>query len=306
MRISSLLLITLLLSGCEFWFDNFTKQGEVAVYLSSSPRAELSGVTLTITQIEIQHSAGQWHTLDISSNINQKNLQHVSSDAPLLMAQQENLPEGEYTRLRVSFNTPAGETIARDSGGLFNLYAANTLSVDITPRFKINKDQKRDLLATLDFQRALAEYEDDNEWYYRLETQALRVTPRNEGYIYGNITDAAWQPLDCNEAEFSDNNERLGGYVYVYQDKQQELHKLTDLQLDNDQAPIATAAVIADESDSSKQQYRFSPLPEGDYIVAITCHGERDHPSGHNNDVLISTGKKLSVTGTSNQRMDFN
>jgi len=305
-RIFFILLITLLLSGCEFWFDNFTKQGEMAIYLSSSPRAELSDVTLTITQIEVQHSAGQWHTLNVESNIHQNNLQHLSPSQPLLIAQQNNLPEGEYTRLRVSFNTPAGEAMARDSGGIFALYAANTLSVDITPRFNINKDQKRDLLATLDFQHALAEYEDDSERYYRLETQALRITPRNMSYIYGDITDTAWQPLDCNEVTFSDNNERLGSYVYVYQDKQQELDKLTDLQLNNDQAPIATAAVVANESDSSKQQYRFSSLPEGDYIVALTCHGERDHPNARNDDVLTSVGQKLSITGTNNQRINFN
>lgn len=306
MRILSILLITLLLSGCEFWFDNFAKQGPISVYLSSVPRAELSDVTLTITQVEVQHSAGQWHTLNVENNISQDNLQHLPPDKPLLLAQQDDLPEGEYTRLRVSFDTPAGEAITRNNGGLFNLYAANTLDVDIASQLKLKKDQERDLLATLDLQRALTEYDDVNEWYYRLEAQALRAISRDAHYIHGDIAETIWQSLDCDEAEFTDNDERLGSYVYLYQDEGQELDNLADLQLSNNQTPIATAVVTANESDTGTQHYRFSPLPEGDYILALTCHGERDHPSTHNSDVFISTGKKLSVTGTSNQRLNFN
>lgn|GEM_PF-2541781 len=306
MRLLFFLLITSLLSGCEFWFDNFTKQGEASVYLSTVPRAELSEVTLAISQIEMQHSAGQWHTLAVKNNSSSKNLQQIPPNNPLLIAQQDKLPAGEYKRLRISFDASSGKVIARDNGGFFNVDTVGTLSVDIASGFNLKRDQQADLLLTLDLQHALVKYESDNNWFYRLEAQALRAVPLNAAYIYGHIQQAAWQSLECDTAEFTDTDELVNSYVYLYKDNDQERDELLDLQLTNTQAPIATAAVMANGSDTSKQQYRFSAIPEGRYILALTCHGERDHPSVHNSDVVISKGNRVNFGGSSNQRVNFN
>lgn len=293
MRTILSLFIILLLSGCEFLFGNFDKQGEVEIYATSVPRAELSQAQLSITGIELQHSAGQWHTLKVEDNLQPINLQHISPDDPLLLAQQDKLPEGEYTHVRLHFDNLAGEATVRSTGGVFPLYTTNNLSAEIHPRFTLKKDGKETLLAALDLHKALAYYEDDAEWYYRLESTALAATPKNTGYLYGHIAEEAWQNLDCEEAQFGDNDERINSYVYLYQDRQQNVDQLPDLQLNQAEAPIATAAVM--EQENGQTSYRFAPMPSGDYLIALTCHGEQDHPNWQDKEVLISTGERLRL-----------
>lgn len=305
MRLLYLLMLILPLSGCDFWFDNFNKKSEVALFVSSTPRTELEAVEININKIELQHSAGQWHPLPLNQELRGRNLQNITSATPLQIAQQDTLPKGEYTKIRVHFIPPAGLAHNRKTNGRFDVFTANEITVDIEPRLRLQEDKQSQLLLAFDFQQALAYYEDDYEWYYRLEHQGLHATPRDSQYFYGDINESAWQSLGCNAQDWTENNERIGSYVYLYRDSNQNIDALSDVIINNTNAPVATAVAVAKNSDAQQSQYRFSPMPSGHYILALTCHGDNDHPLAHNPDVLVTRGKKVQLTEGSNFRLNF-
>lgn len=305
MRTLFLLLLILPLSGCDFWFDSFDKKSDVSLFISSTPRTSLDIVELTINKIELQHSAGQWHTLTLNHELKERNLQTITSENPLLIASGSALPKGEYIKVRLYFDTPAGTTNTRQTNGQFEVFASNDITLEIEPRLHLVEGEKSELLLTIDFQHGLAYYEDDYDWYYRLEPQSLRAMPRDTQYFYGSISENTWKNLGCDTPEFTENNERLGSYVYLYRDKDQDLNKLSDLIINNTDAPVATALAIVTNTDTQQSKYRFAPTPSGRYILALTCHGDDDHPNVHNVDVVISQGEKVQLKAKNNYRLDF-
>lgn len=306
MRFLYLLILILPLSGCDFWFDNVDKKSEVALFVSSTPRTGLDTVEINVSDIELQHSAGQWHSLTLNQELRGRNLQEITNATPLQIASKDNLPEGDYTKIRVRFPAPAGLAHTRKTNGQFDVFITNEITVNIEPKLRLQEDKRSELLLAFDFQQALAYYEDDYEWYYRLEHQGLRATPRDSQYFYGNISESAWQSLGCNASELTENNERIGSYVYLYQDKNQNIDELSDVIINNTNAPVATAVAVAKNSDTQQSQYQFSPMPSGHYILALTCHGENDHPIANNPDVLVTRGKKAQLTESNNHRLNFN
>lgn len=305
MRLFFLLGIIALLSGCELWFDNVNKQGDVELYLSTVPRAEVSDTFLTITKAELQHNAGQWHELTLEKDLSQRNLQRIHITKPLRIANAKNIPKGRYTTLRLTFPVPAGRSVRRDTGGTFNTTISSTVEIPITPEFSIAKGETSSLLLPLDFQKNLAFYEDEYDIHYEIEASQLSAIAMEAGRISGRISENALNNLNCESTTLTTNNEREGAYVYLYKDSGQSLDTLADIMLGAQESPVATAAIKATD-EGNTYEYHFAPQPQGDYVLALTCDGLKDHPLYKNTTVKLSEGIRVKVPARGETTVNIN
>lgn len=302
MRFFFLTLLITLTSGCEIWYDARHQQGDVRVQMAASPQAELSAAYLSIARVEVQHTAGQWHQVPLNERNQETNWQNTSLDNPVALARSKQLPEGRYHAIRIFFHRTDGSAERHADGAQFALYTSDVYTAELAEPLRVDGRHKSDILVWLDLQRSLSFYSDTNENYYRLDNPGIYAYSQNAGHIHGTIGTQRWANLNCPTPQYSQHNQLLGAYAYIYRNQRQNLSQLLDLQ-PNDQAPIMSSPVY--QRSNGEFYYRTPPLPSGNYIVALTCNGQADQPQSNDHaTVPISIG--ISVRLNSNTGFTIN
>lgn len=283
----------MLTAGCEIWYDSRHQDGDLRILIAASPQAELSNVQLSIERVEVQHNAGQWHRVPLNSISSSTNWQEIKLDSPLQLARSNSLPTGHYQAIRVFFSPNTGTAERHSDNWQFPLYTSNVYTAKLNEPLRVDTGRNSEVLVWLDLQRSMAFYEDTNENYYRLDSPGLYAYSNNAAYIYGDISDHHWDRRQCPSPDFGPQNQLLGAYAYIYENNRQDITQLPDLQLNNHDAPIMSSPIY--QHSSGGFYYNTPPLKQGNYIVALTCHGRLDDPYNSNSGVHIGTGLTVQL-----------
>jgi hypothetical protein len=246
-------------SGSSCSFFGISGDAEVTVDLSSAAPADRAIVQLvaSVRGLEFQKSDGSTEEL-LFRDTEAVDFMSLDGTSPLRMFTDEELPEGEYTGVRLLLDMDDAEDafVTLDSGEDFDLlpsaggYAAIDFSVD-------DDSEDASLTLTLDMRLSLSFDDLDDEFTL---TPYLRSAPSDDaGQIAGSV--AANCPSGTSLADAA---------VYLFEGDVEP-----DDRDNSGVEPYATAPVVSSQL-GTQFGYVFRSVAEGDYTIALTCRGDEE------------------------------
>ena len=261
--LTALLAISALLVGCE---------GAVTVDLSTEApaRREIQQVVVSIVGLEFRTSGGGTQRLEFRDSTSFDLLDSVDGN-PLRMFTDEELPDDQYTGVRLLFDTDdEGAQVVTLNGGVFPIVYADGQYADVNFEVDENDSSNESLVLTIDLRQSLTFDDDENE--YTLTPVLRSVRTEDAGQISGTVT------ISCPGS----SSLVTGGAVYLFRGED-----VTPDDVDRTGVePFATTAVTNPVGGTGGYTLRF--IPEGDYTVAATCRGNEEDPA--DNDELDFRG----------------
>jgi hypothetical protein len=227
--------------------------------------------------IEFERSDGGTESIELT-NAEAIDLMAFVSGDPIRLLTDEDLPEGNYTGVRLKFD-------ADDTDNAFvidGIGSERTLSIedgeyaDIDFNVAEDESSSESLTLTLDLRLSLSANEQDE---YHL-APVLRSIPTDQaGAIQGIVTAA------CLSEDLGEN----APAVYLFEGQDVTADDFDDGQ---DVEPFATAPVLL-TTDQFTYELRF--IPEGSYTIALACNGAEEDPT---------TDEDLDFQATQNIELD--
>lgn len=305
MRILIFLLLATLTSGCELWFDDDqSKKGDLIFETATSPKGELSSVSLPIDKIEIQHSADQWHELTLKDSSIDTNIQKHKATDHKKLTEKTKLPKGKYKNLRIRFAEPVSFVTQRQDEFQFELALPNEIVVPLDNTIKISNEESQTAQLWWDLSKSLARVEDNDFIRYEFTSeQAVQVFSEKGATVSGDISPSALSDLSCDSSTDDKTDHLLNGYVYVFNDDNEDAPH--DIGPGTNEDVLITLPVYLDKKANGEQYYYQSPkLAEDKYQLAFTCGDEFDHPN-FDNDISFSSVQKLNLKSSTQQTVNF-
>lgn len=244
--------------------------GQVTADLATDVPADrdIDQVNITLAGLEFRKADGTVKTLAFRAGEPVNLMDYLISfdHTPLRVFTNEELPEGRYTGVRLAFDTdPADDDEVVDvDGASTSLVLAEGNYADFDFSVDDNESSSESVTLTLDLRQSLSLNSADDE--YTLQPYLRSVSTRDAGEINGSvvITCPVSQPL----AE--------GGAVYLFQGSDVVPDDRDDIGVE----PYATTEIYPTQT-AGQFAYQLRYLPAGDYTIAVTCRGDAEDPSTH-------------------------
>lgn len=251
--------IALLLTGCEGTFT-----ADLSVGAPADP--DIAEVRATLRGLEFETSGGGTRKLDFRDG-ELVDLMEYTDGSPLRLFTDEPLPDGDYTGVRLLFESDTDVTVVDAAGGEFDGQLEQGEFADLS--FSVQEDERsqESFVLTLDLRRSLAFDEGTDE--YTLEPVLLAVATEKAASV-GGLVD-----LDCPTGNTAARN----GAVYAYPGRDVVPDDVDGAGVE----PIASARIESPVGTVTRR-YELRDLPPGDYTLAPTCRADEDEPAA--NDAL--------------------
>lgn len=254
------LLGTVALVGCEG-----TVTLDMATMTAADP--QISGVFVELDGVELQGSSGT-ETIRFDDPVEIDLLDFVDGNVFRLFTDEE-LPDGRYTGARLLFDQDDEEddAVTLFDGDVLEINTVEGAVADVA--FTVDKDDssREDIVLTLDVRQSLSF--NDNTNVYTLTPVVRGVRTEDSGDIFGNVT------RDCpNASPLAE-----GGAVYLFAGRD----RTPDDRDGRDEEPYLTTRVEIQGGVTALPQYIFDFIPDGDYTIAFTCHGDEDDAATDDN-----------------------
>jgi hypothetical protein len=242
--------LALLLGGCEARFT-----ADLATDAPADPG--IAAVQVNLLGLEFRKDDGNSTTMEFRSGelVDLLDLQDLD---PLRLFTDEQLPAGQYTGVRLLFDSDEDDNVVTAGTADFPLLLAegNFAEVD----FKVEDEERSEetLTLMLDLRQSLTFDDADDE--YTLTPRLRAVATGDAARIEGNVT--AICPLGTSLL--------TGGAVYLFSGEDVEPDDLDGV----DAEPFATTRVV--DRGAGVLQYALRFVPAGTYTLALTCNGDDD------------------------------
>jgi hypothetical protein len=279
-RAGALALLGLLLTGCEAQFS---------AELSTDPPADpaIAQVQASLLGVELRMANGGTAKLQFN-DAEPVDLLDVADGGPFRLFTDEELRPGDYTGIRMLFDSDADMFVTDTSGGEFPIQFAEGEFADVD--FTVVEDERSDesLTLTLDLRQSLEFDDSDDDYTFTPTVRVVRTgdAARVEGTV--SVT----CPVGTTLAD--------GGAVYLFEGEDVEADDLDGAGAE----PYATTRVHPDAS-LTRFVYELQFLPAGDYTLALTCRGDEEEP-GSNDDLGFRSLRNLSLDDGETLQLNLN
>ena len=273
-------LLAVSLAGCE---GTFTSD------LASDPPADatIAQVNANLLGVELQKADGTTENVEFTSSEAVDLLSFVDG-TPMRLFTSEPLPAGDYTGIRLLFDTSTDANVVDTVGGekTVTLGDGPFASVDFT--VTDNRRSLAEFTLSLDLRQSL-ELDAAGD-AYTLTPVARAVVTTDAATISGAVASSA-----CS----SSTTLATDAAVYLFRERD-----VTPDDLDGaDAEPYATTNVVSDGS-ADGFQYSLRFLAPGAYTLALTCQGNLDAP-GTNDDITFVDTQNVSVDSAATAEVDL-
>jgi hypothetical protein len=247
-----MVLLATLTSGCEGTFTND---------LSADPPADpaVTQVNVDLLGVELQKTDGSTEELKFASTEAVDLLTFVDG-TPLRMFTDERLSAGDYTGVRLLFDSANAATVVTSVGGELPVTVDDGQFAPVSFTVTDNRRSLAQVSLTLDLRQSLKL--NDSADGYTLTPVVRSAVTADAATLNGMVATAAC-PAGLALG--------TGGAVYLF-----EGADVTPDDLDSvDAEPYATTRVVPSGA-SSEFEYTLRFLPPGDYTLALTCQGDED------------------------------
>lgn len=243
--------------SCSFF--GISGDAEITVDLASAAPADRDIVQLVapVLGLEFQKSDGSTEEM-LFNDAEAVDFMSLDGTSPLRLFTDEELPEGNYTGVRLLLDTDNADDafVTLDTGEDFDLLlaAGDYVAIDFT----VDDDgEDASITLTLDARLSLS-FDDDTDEFTL--TPYLRSAPSDDaGQIAGSVNVSC--PSGSSLAE---------GAVYLFEG---------DVEPDDrdsfDVEPYATAPILSSQL-GTQFAYVLRFVAEGDYTIAVTCRGDEE------------------------------
>lgn len=275
------LALSTLLAGCD---------GVFTVDLGTNPPGDpaIADVQANLLGVELRKADSAVTTLEFreSEPVDLHDL--ASASTPLRLFTNEQLPIGEYTGIRLLFDTSVDAKVVTASGTTvpMQLAVGNFAAVD----FSVVEDERstETLSLALDLRQSLAFDETTDEYTFTPVLRSVRTA--DAAQVSGAVSVAC--PTGSTLLE--------DGAVYLYQGT----NVIPDDLDGADAEPFATTRIVQDLPAGIALTYALSFLPAADYTLALTCQGDAD-ALGESNELVFSNTQNLSLGDGEELRLDL-
>lgn len=267
------------LSGCEGTFT-----ADLATEAPADP--DIAQVDVTLRGLEFEKSGGDTTQVEFRDG-EPVDLMDLTSGTPMRVFTDEQLPEGDYTGVRLLFEKDTSVTVTDTAGGQFDgrLEEGEFAPVD----FSVKQDERsrEAMTLALDLRRSLV-FDDAAKEY--VLTPVLRSVP---------TADAASITGTIRRACPAGTSLTTGGAVYAFEGRSVEPDDLDG----SNAEPFATARVT-NSFGLGVGEYALRFLPAGEYTLALTCSGDQDSP-GSSEDLRFGTAVNVRITAGQSAPVNF-
>ncbi len=271
-----------LLAGCD---------GVFTVDLRTSPPAdpEIADVQANLLGVELRKADSTSTTLEFrdSEPVDLRDL--ATSSTPLRLFTSETLPTGEYTGIRLLFDTAVDAKVVDTAGATFpmQLAAGNFADMDFT--VEEDKRSTETLSLALDLRQSLAFDEATDEYTFTPVLRSVRTA--DAAQVSGTVSVTC--PTGSSMLE--------DGAVYLYQGTNVDPDDLDGAGAE----PLATTRIVRDLALGNALTYALRYLPAADYTLALTCQGAAD-ALGASNDLVFSNTQNIRLGDGEAKTLDLN
>lgn len=270
-----------LLAGCDGTFTLDLSTDGPADPAIVDVQANLLGVELrkadsTVTTLEFRDS----------EPVDLRDL--ATASTPLRLFTSETLPTGDYTGVRLLFDSDVDAQVVDARGAAFPMQLADGNFAEVA--FSVVEDERSSetLSLALDLRQSLAFDEATDE--YTL-TPVLRIVPTvDAAQVTGTV--GVTCPAGSTLLE--------GGAVYLYKGADVDPDDLDGAGTE----PFATTRIVQDLALGGVLTYSLRFLPADDYTLAFTCQGDAD-ALGANDDLVFSNTQNVSLDEGEALRLDL-
>lgn len=255
-------------------------EGTITTDLATEDPADpnIRQVVAPFLGIEFERSDGGTESIELTNAEAIDLMAYVSGD-PIRLLTDEDLPEGNYTGVRLMFDADDTDNafVIDGIGSERPLTIAEGEYADIDFNVAEDESSSESLTLTLDLRLSLSANDQDE---YQL-APVLRSIPTDQaGEIQGIVTAA------CLSEDLGENAPAV--YLFEGQDVTPDDFDGQD----QDAEPFATAPVLL-TTDQFTYELRF--IPEGSYTIALACNGADEDPT---------TDEDLDFQATQNIELD--
>ena len=270
--------LALLLGGCEARFT-----ADLGTDAPADPG--IAGVQVNLLGLEFRKDDGNSTTLEFRSGelVDLLDLQDLN---PLRLFTDEQLPAGQYTGVRLRFDSDEDANVVTTGTDEFPLLLVEGDFAEVD--FKVEDEERSEetLTLMLDLRQSLVFDDSDDE--YTLTPRLRAVDTGDAARIEGSVTTIC--PLGTSLL--------TGGAVYLFSGEDVEPDDLDRV----DAEPFATTRVV--NRGTGVLQYALRFLPAGTYTLALTCNGD-DDALGVNDEVDFLDERNVELDADDLQQQNF-
>jgi hypothetical protein len=258
--------------------------GQMTLRITDAPVDDATAVVVEFTGVEIKAANEDRPEVFDFDAPRQIDLLALDGGGSETILEDEVLPAGSYEwiRLKVNAGRDASDSYVTDANGGKNplfIPSGNETGLKLVDGFSVPAGGEADF--TIDFNLRKSVLKPPGLAGLYLLKPALQLIDNNDaGSIEGTVA-ASIAAENCEPV------------VYVYQG----LDVVPDDEYeDGDSSPYRSTAVKLDET-SGQYRYNASPLPSGDYTVALTCEAGNDDPEEDDDIAFIDPQNATVVAG---------
>lgn len=244
-----------LLAGCE---------GEVTMDLQTELPADpdINGVVANVRGLEFTTSGGGTKTLEFTDSQQLDFMDYADDDNALRLFTSEELPEGNYTGVRLLFDEDELDNafVTTTAGTEFPMNVVDGDYASLSFNVEDNESNSDSFTLLLDLRQSLSFDDDTDEYTFTPVMRAVDTTEASR--IDGDVS------VTCPAGDSLSQ-----GAVYLYSGRDVTPDDLDGAGVE----PFATAPVFTSQAGNTFF-YSLRFLPEGDYTLALTCIGNDDDP----------------------------
>lgn len=239
---------------------------------------DISQVVANVRGLEFTTGGSGTETLEFNDSEQVEFIDLAADNGLLRMFTSEELPEGNYTGVRLLFDEDRLDDafVSLSNGTQFPLNIADGNYASLTFNVEDNKSSKESFTLSLDLRKSLRFDNDTNE--YTLTPAMRAANTEDMGRIDGLVS------TTC-----SAGGELGTGAVYLYQGRDIVPDDIDGSGVE----PFATSPIFIGQGNSFFYALRY--LPPGDYTASVTCSGNEEDPAADDD---------LEFRGTVNVNVD--
>lgn len=223
---------------------------------------DINGVVANIRGLEFTTSGGGTKTLEFTDSQQLDFMDYADDDNVLRLFTSEELPEGNYTGVRLLFDEDEVDNafVTKTAGTEFPMNLVDGDYASLRFNVEDNESNSDSFTLLLDLRQSLSFDDDTDEYTFTPVMRAVDTTEASR--IDGDVS------VTCPAGDSLSQ-----GAVYLFSGRDVTPDDLDGAGVE----PFATAPVFTTQAGNAFF-YSLRFLPEGDYTLAVTCIGNDDDP----------------------------